>query len=143
VGALGAALSHSDDSKQPPVLVGSVKSNIGHLEGVSGLAGKYQITTTKQIFIWLTSQNTIPGVIKTVLAMENDMIPGNLHFNTPNPQIDFEGLHLAVVGKNTPWPKCNIKVRVNTTKKEIILTPYLACWSEFIWFWRSQCPCGS
>jgi acyl transferase domain-containing protein len=42
--------------------------------------------------------------------MEKGIIPGNLHFHVPNPQIDFDGLNVSVVGKNTPWPDCQIKV---------------------------------
>jgi acyl transferase domain-containing protein len=52
----------------------------------------------------------LSGLIKAVLSMEKGIIPGNLHFHVPNPQIDFDGLNVSVVGKNTPWPDCQIKV---------------------------------
>ena len=48
-----------------PLLIGSVKSNMGHPEPASGLC----------------------GVTKVLLAMQNGVIPPNLHFNTPNPDI--------------------------------------------------------
>src|SRR5262249_6923019 len=51
-------------------LIGSVKTNIGHLEAGAGIA----------------------GVIKTALALKYRMIPPNLHFNHPNPNIPFEEL---------------------------------------------------
>ena len=64
-----------------PVLVGSVKSNIGHLEAASGVA----------------------GLQKVLLALKHETIPGNLHFVTPNPSIDWKGFPLRVVAANTPW----------------------------------------
>jgi acyl transferase domain-containing protein/acyl carrier protein len=66
-----------------PVLVGSVKSNIGHLEAASGIA----------------------GLQKVVLALQHGVIPGNLHFTTPNPGIDWANLPLRVVDRNTPWER--------------------------------------
>ncbi|MBI4859587.1 MAG: SDR family NAD(P)-dependent oxidoreductase [Candidatus Riflebacteria bacterium] len=63
-----------------PLLVGSVKTNIGHLESGAGLA----------------------GVLKVVLAMKHRVLPANLHFDEPNPQIPFEELRLRVVTEATP-----------------------------------------
>lgn len=65
-----------------PLLVGSVKSAIGHLEAAAGVA----------------------GLIKTVLALEARRLPANLHFQTPNPAIPFERLRLRVVDRMTPLP---------------------------------------
>lgn len=48
--------------------IGSVKTNIGHLDAASGIV----------------------GLIKTVLALKHQLIPPSLHFHQPNPQIDFE-----------------------------------------------------
>ncbi|MCS6806446.1 MAG: SDR family NAD(P)-dependent oxidoreductase [Blastocatellia bacterium] len=63
--------------------VGSVKTNIGHLEAGSGIA----------------------GLIKTALALHHGMIPPNLHFNTPNPYINFEQLKLRIQDRLEPWPQ--------------------------------------
>jgi thioester reductase-like protein len=61
-------------------LLGSVKTNIGHLEAGSGIA----------------------GLIKVALCLKHGMVPPNLHFNTPNPTLNFERLHLKVPVKATP-----------------------------------------
>ena len=63
-------------------IVGSVKTNIGHLEPASGIA----------------------GLIKTALCLRNKMIPVNLHFNDPNPNIPFQELKLRVPKCLEPWP---------------------------------------
>lgn len=63
--------------------VGSVKSNIGHLNTASGVA----------------------GVIKTVLALEHQTLPPSLHFTTPNPQIDFTNSPFYVNNKLSQWER--------------------------------------
>ena len=63
--------------------IGSVKTNIGHLEAASGIA----------------------GLIKTALMLKHRQIPPNLYFSTPNPRIDFEGLNLRVPRSLEPWPE--------------------------------------
>ena len=65
-----------------PLLIGSVKTNIGHLEAAAGVA----------------------GVIKTVLAMNRGLIPRHLHFKEPSPAIDWERLPLQVTATPTDWP---------------------------------------
>ena len=65
-----------------PLLIGSVKTNIGHLESAAGAA----------------------GLIKTVLAMNRGLIPRHLHFQNPNPAMDWERLPLRVTSDPTPWP---------------------------------------
>jgi acyl transferase domain-containing protein/acyl carrier protein len=81
-GAIGRVLGvHREPDR--PLALGSVKTNIGHLEGAAGIA----------------------GLIKVALAMRHGIIPGNLHFESPNPNIDFEGLHLTVQTKATAWPR--------------------------------------
>jgi acyl transferase domain-containing protein/acyl carrier protein len=65
-----------------PLLVGSVKTNIGHLEGASGIA----------------------GLIKLILSVYHRQIPASLNFDTPNPHIDFEASNLRVVTKLESWP---------------------------------------
>lgn len=62
--------------------VGSVKTNVGHLEAAAGIA----------------------GLLKVVLAMNNKLLPSNLNFKTPNPAISFDALKLQVQAGNTNWP---------------------------------------
>ncbi|KAF9885237.1 hypothetical protein FE257_000597 [Aspergillus nanangensis] len=70
-----------------PLYLGSVKSNIGHLEGASGVA----------------------GVIKAVLALEKGVIPPNSDFQTLNPRIDDEFFHLKVPTDAVPWPSDGLR----------------------------------
>ncbi len=78
--ALGAVLGKN---RQPGdyCQLGSVKTNIGHGETAAGIA----------------------GVIKVALALKHKQIPPSLHFHCPNPEIDFEGLHLRVATELSPW----------------------------------------
>ena len=71
--SLGAVLSHHR-APDDPCWVGSVKTNIGHLEAAAGIA----------------------GVIKTVLSLQQQAIPPHLHLTNPNPKIDFDTLNLRV-----------------------------------------------
>jgi acyl transferase domain-containing protein/thioesterase domain-containing protein/acyl carrier protein len=71
--ALGTALG-AERNGQGPCVIGSVKTNIGHLEGAAGIA----------------------GLIKTALLLKHGQIPPSLHFKNPNPHIDFEKLNLRV-----------------------------------------------
>lgn len=79
-GALGAVLGPGRAAERP-LLIGSVKTNIGHLETAAGIA----------------------GLIKTALAIEHREIPPSLHFRNPNPGIDFRSLGLKVPVVPTPW----------------------------------------
>lgn len=79
--ALGAVLG-KNRADGDVCLIGSAKSNIGHLEAGSGIA----------------------GLIKAVLCIQHGQIPPTLHFETPNPDIPFEELKLRVVDELTPWP---------------------------------------
>lgn len=72
-----------DRPADQPLLIGSVKSNIGHLEGAAGVA----------------------GLIKLALCLHHKSIPGNLHFQRGNPKIDFEGWRLKVVDRTMSWPE--------------------------------------
>ncbi|MEU5416128.1 SDR family NAD(P)-dependent oxidoreductase [Streptomyces clavifer] len=80
---LGAAWKVLGPGRKPgePLHVGSVKSNIGHLESAAGMA----------------------AVIKTVLALRHDLIPANLHFGAPNPHVDWPEMNVRVVDTPTPW----------------------------------------
>ncbi len=79
--ALGEALC-ADRHAAEPLLIGSVKTNLGHLETASGIA----------------------GLIKAVLVLKHKQIPPTLHFTTPNPHIDFEALKLRVPVVMEPFP---------------------------------------
>ncbi|MFD8719844.1 SDR family NAD(P)-dependent oxidoreductase [Streptomyces sp. NPDC059629] len=79
--ALGAVVGRGRQPDQP-LLIGSVKSNLGHLEGAAGII----------------------GLIKTALALHHGSIPASLHYNNPNPHIDFAELGLRVVTAPTAWP---------------------------------------
>ncbi len=71
-----------DRSAESPLLIGSVKSNLGHCEGASGIA----------------------GLIKVLLSMEHGQLPPNLHFDAPNPS--SPGLvagRMRVVTEPTQW----------------------------------------
>ncbi|MGW0905186.1 acyltransferase domain-containing protein [Streptomyces sp. NPDC002853] len=78
--ALGAGRGRAADQ---PLLIGSVKTNIGHLEAAAGIA----------------------GFIKTVLALHHDEIPPHLHFTAPGPHADLDALGLRVVTGPEPWPR--------------------------------------
>ncbi|GAA1575581.1 type I polyketide synthase [Actinomadura kijaniata] len=80
--AAGEVLGAGRDAGAP-LLVGSVKSNLGHLEAAAGVA----------------------GLIKTVLALHHGVIPPSAHFKEPNPHIPFDELRLRVVAEETPWPE--------------------------------------
>ncbi len=79
--AAAAALGPGRDPGHP-LLVGSVKTNIGHLEAAAGMA----------------------GLIKVLLAFEHDQIPAQLNFQNPNPHIPWEQLPVQVVAQTTDWP---------------------------------------
>lgn len=75
--ALGSALREQDRQ----CAIGSVKTNLGHLDAAAGVA----------------------GLIKTILAMQHEMLPPSLNFNKPNPQIDLDNSPFFVISEATPW----------------------------------------
>lgn len=75
--AIGAVYGRG---REAPLPVGSVKSNLGHLEPVSGLA----------------------GLAKAVLALRHRALPASLHLDQPNPHIDFAALNLTVPTRTLP-----------------------------------------
>ena len=81
VGALHAALGAGRDGGHP-LLIGSVKTNIGHLEAAAGIA----------------------GVVKVILALQRGEIPPHLHFSAGNPHIDWQAMPVAVPTTVTSWP---------------------------------------
>ncbi|MBG1258447.1 type I polyketide synthase, partial [Nostoc commune] len=82
--ALAKALGEGR-TKDASLYIGSVKTNIGHLEGASGVA----------------------GLIKVILALQHQQIPPHLNFQQPNPYIPWDELPLAVPQKLTPWQDQN------------------------------------
>src|SRR5258706_10540550 len=79
--ALAAALCE-ERSTEAPLLIGSVKTNLGHLETAAGVA----------------------GFVKALLVLKHGRIPPSLHFETPNPNIDFAALKLRVPVALEPFP---------------------------------------
>jgi acyl transferase domain-containing protein/NADPH:quinone reductase-like Zn-dependent oxidoreductase/NAD(P)-dependent dehydrogenase (short-subunit alcohol dehydrogenase family)/acyl carrier protein len=80
--ALGAVLAEN----RPPgnrCIIGSVKTNIGHLEAAAGIA----------------------GLIKVALSLKHRIIPPSLHFREPNPHISLDELALRVQQHPQPWPR--------------------------------------
>jgi acyl transferase domain-containing protein/acyl carrier protein len=73
-----------DTNKNGYCRIGSVKTNVGHLDSASGIA----------------------GFIKTVLALIHKQIPPSLHFKAPNPKIDFKNSPFIVNAELTEW-KCD------------------------------------
>lgn len=71
--------------RKKPVYLGSVKSNIGHTVTAAGVA----------------------GVIKSVLALKNELIPATLHYKSPNPELSLADSGYEVAGANISWPKSN------------------------------------
>ena len=82
--ALGAVLREGRDPSRP-VMIGSVKTNLGHLESAAGVA----------------------GLIKVILALQEGEIPPHLHFKEPSPYIPWADLPIVVAAGRTPWPRGN------------------------------------
>ncbi|MEU9691967.1 SDR family NAD(P)-dependent oxidoreductase [Amycolatopsis japonica] len=91
-GALGEVLGTGREPGRP-LLIGSVKGNLGHLEGAAGMA----------------------GLIKVVLAMVHRRLPPTPHHHEPSPHIDFAGLRLRVVDTGTDWPRYSDVVRAGVS----------------------------
>ena len=76
-----AAVYGAGGDRSAPLLIGSVKTNIGHLEAAAGVA----------------------GLIKVVLSLEHEILPRSLHFENPSPHIPWEQLAVRVVDEQIPW----------------------------------------
>ncbi len=77
-------------SPENPLIIGSVKGNVGHLEGAAGIS----------------------GLIKVVLCLQHKEIPPNINLDTPNPMIRFEKIPASVPSEVTPWHPVNGKPRI-------------------------------
>ncbi|CAK0764450.1 Acyltransferase domain-containing protein [Gammaproteobacteria bacterium] len=80
VGALRAVFG--DRPSNQPLRIGSVKTNIGHLNATAAIA----------------------GLIKTVLMLQHQQVVPHLHFQEPNPKIPWEGFAVQVPTTPQPWP---------------------------------------
>ncbi|NER93852.1 MAG: SDR family NAD(P)-dependent oxidoreductase [Symploca sp. SIO1B1] len=88
VGAIGTVFG-SNHSVEQPLIIGSVKTNIGHLEVAAGIA----------------------SLMKVVLQLQQQQIAPSLHFNQPNPYINWSQLPLQVPTQLTSW-QTNGKTRI-------------------------------
>ncbi len=79
--ALGRVFSEGRTAEKP-LIIGSVKTNIGHMEAASGIA----------------------SLVKAILVLQKRQIPANLHFKEPNPYIPFEEFKLRVPTEMEAWP---------------------------------------
>ncbi|USP81656.1 polyketide synthase PKS2 [Curvularia clavata] len=80
--ARGVAQAFKSRRKDKPLYLGSVKASVGHLEGAAGVA----------------------GIIKSVLALENGIIPPQANFERANPKIPFQKWNLSIANEAVPWP---------------------------------------
>ncbi len=80
--ALAAVFGPGRDALHP-LVIGSVKTNVGHLEAAAGIA----------------------GLIKAVLALEQEQIPRHLHFHSLNPHIDWGNLAVEIPVEGRAWPR--------------------------------------
>ncbi|WP_242454417.1 type I polyketide synthase [Bailinhaonella thermotolerans] len=87
--ALDAVLGRGRDPRRP-LLLGSAKTNLGHMEPAAGAA----------------------GLIKTVLALARGVVPPSLNFGEPSPHIPWD--HLKVVTEPTPWPSARPRAGVSS-----------------------------
>ncbi|MBV7331266.1 type I polyketide synthase [Chloroflexi bacterium TSY] len=69
--------------RERPLQVGSVKTNVSHLEASAGIA----------------------GLLKVILAIHHEAIPPHLHFHQPNPQVAWDQIPIQIPTTLTPWPK--------------------------------------
>ncbi len=79
--AVGAVYGAQRDPRRP-LLIGSVKSNIGHIEWAAGIA----------------------AFIKTVLSLNKGVIPESLHLETPNPNVEWDRIPVRLTSSRTDWP---------------------------------------
>ncbi|MDC0746351.1 type I polyketide synthase [Polyangium mundeleinium] len=82
VHALGAVYGRERPADRP-LLLGAVKTNVGHLEWAAGLA----------------------GVAKVIASLRHEALPATLHTSPRNPRIDWDALPVAVVDQRRPWPR--------------------------------------
>lgn len=108
--ALGRVVGRGRDADKP-ALLGSAKTNFGHLESAAGAA----------------------GLIKVVLAMQQNRLPASLNYVGPNPYIDFDKAHLQVISEGAEWPRYTGKAVAGIsgfgfggTNAHVVLKEYVA-----------------
>lgn len=103
--ALGEVLRPAKEPAEA-LYVGSVKTNFGHTEAAAGIA----------------------GLLKTILSLHHQEIPPHLHFQKPNPNVEWEAFNLRVPTACTPWPEGKPAAGVNSfgvsgTNVHVVLGP--------------------
>jgi acyl transferase domain-containing protein len=92
-----AALTEAFGGHRPAAVktcaIGSLKTNLGHLDAAAGIA----------------------GLIKVVLALENEELPASLHFRTPNPELRLDETPFTVVAQRTPWSRGEVPRRAGVS----------------------------
>jgi len=84
---LRTAFEVSETPRTAPCALGSVKSNIGHLEVAAGIA----------------------GLIKTILCLKNKALPATLHYTSPNPELRLDQSPFVVQSKYGPWESDGVR----------------------------------
>ncbi|WP_396837098.1 type I polyketide synthase [Mycobacterium sp. ITM-2016-00317] len=84
---LRQAFELAEETRSAPCYVGSVKSNIGHLETAAGIA----------------------GLIKAILCLEHKAIPATLHYTSPNPELHIDRGPFRIRGQDGPWESDGIR----------------------------------
>lgn len=103
------ALSTVFANNPHPLVVGSVKTNIGHLEGAAGIA----------------------GLIKVILCLQHQQIPPHLHFHNPSPHVDWNSQKIQVPSQILPWESDQSRLAgvssfgLNGTNAHIILEEFV------------------
>nr|AAY00027.1 SA1_PKSC [uncultured bacterial symbiont of Discodermia dissoluta] len=99
-----------------PLLIGTVKTNIGHLEAAAGVA----------------------GMIKVLLSMRHGLVPPHLHFRDPNPRVDWDQLPVRVASSATDWPETSSRPArasvsafgISGSNAHVVLEQYVSAASE-------------
>lgn len=81
---------YATSHRQNPLLIGAVKSNIGHTEAAAGVA----------------------GLLKVIYSLQNEKIPSQLHLHEINPLIDIKSIPAEIPVTLTSWPKNKIHARI-------------------------------